>query len=84
MLADSGKVLSVGGKGLFTDPRRFLSSEEVSERVRNRDAVFHLDFSHFSTLLICQNFLKNQACKKSKQKTRKPLCYNGLRVSWSE
>ena len=91
VLADSGKVLSVGGKGLFTDPRRFLSSEEVSECVRNRDAVFHLYFSHFSTLLICQIFLKNQACcaanqecEKSKQKTRNPLCFNGLRVSWSE
>ena len=91
VLADSGKVLSVGGKGLFTDPRRFLSSKEVRERVRNRDAVFHLDFSHFSTLLICQIFLKIKravrpikSAKKSKQKTRNPLCFNGLRVSWSE
>ena len=83
----SGKVLSVGGKGLFTDPRRLLSSKEVRERVRNRDAVLHLDFSHFSTLLICQIFLKNQACcaanqecEKSKQKARNSLCFNGLRV----
>ena len=73
MLADSGKVLSVGDKGLFADPRRFLSVEKVGERVRHCDAVLHLDFSHFSTLLICQISLKNQArctanqeCEKSK------------------
>ena len=47
VLADSGKVLSVGGKGLFADPRRFLSSEKVRKCVRNRDDVLHLDFSHF-------------------------------------
>ena len=91
VLTDSGKVLSVGGKGLFADPRRFLFSEEANECVRNRDAVFQRDFRQFSTLLICQIFLKNQACcaanqecGKSKQKTRNPLCFNGLRVSWSE
>ena len=45
--------------------------QQKAQCVRSRDAVSHLDFSHFSTLLICQIFLKNQACCPANQACKK-------------